>query len=131
MKGKSFRLDGGRRKLTDFDLEEEVLSWIQKRRSNILRFFRKLIVFKAKSIYDEKCGDNQELKVGFVASNGWLTKFKKRNNLSMRRQTTIAQKASSKLVMYVMHVQRLSMKTKFLPDCIIARDKTAVCSDMV
>ena len=29
MKGKGFRLDGGGRKLTDAELEEEVLSWIQ------------------------------------------------------------------------------------------------------
>ena len=35
MKGKRFRLDGGGRKLADVELEEEVLSWIQERRSNI------------------------------------------------------------------------------------------------
>ena len=35
----------------------------------MLRFSRKLIKFKAKSIYDKKCGDNEELKAGFVASN--------------------------------------------------------------
>ena len=91
---------------------------------------RKLIMFKAKSIYDEKFGDNEELKAGFVASNGWLTKFMKRNNLSMRRRITITQKDPShlttKLVKYVVHVQRLSMKTNFSPDCIIAMDETTV-----
>ena len=30
MKGKRFRLDGGGRKLTDVELEEEVLGWIQQ-----------------------------------------------------------------------------------------------------
>ena len=35
-------------------------------------------MFKAKSICNEKCGDSEELKVGFVASNVWLTKFMKR-----------------------------------------------------
>ena len=83
MKEKRFRLDGGGRKLTDVELEEEVLSWIQQQRLNMLCVSKKLIIFKAKSIYDEKCGDNEELKAGFVASNGWLTKFMKRNNLSM------------------------------------------------
>ena len=34
-----------------------------------------IIMFKAKSIYDEKFGDNEELKARFVASNVWLTKF--------------------------------------------------------
>ena len=105
MKGKRFRLDGGGRKLRDVEL---VLSWMQQRRLNMLRVFRKLIMFKAKSFYDEKYGQNEELKAGFVNSNGWLTKFKKRNNLSMRRQTTIAQMDPShlttKLVKYVMHV---------------------------
>ena len=58
----------------------------------------------------------------------------KRNNLSMQIRTTIAQKDPShltiKLVKYVMHVRRLSMKTTFSPDCIIAMDKTAFWSDM-
>ena len=65
-------------KLTDVELEEEVLSWIQQLHLNILRISRKLIMFKDKSICNEKCGDSEELKVGFVASNGWLTKFLKR-----------------------------------------------------
>ena len=81
MKGKRFRLDGGGRKLRDVEL---VLSWMQQRRLNMLRVFRKLIMFKAKSFYDEKGGHNDELKAGFVNSNGWLTKFMKRNNLSMQ-----------------------------------------------
>ena len=67
----------------------------------MLRVSRQLIMFKAKSIYDEKCGDNEELKAGFVASNGWLTKFMKRNNLSMRsRQTRIRISWSSMICMY-------------------------------
>ena len=134
MKGKRFRLDGDGRKLTDVELEDEVLSWRQQRRSTMLRVSRKLIMFNAKSIYDERCGNNEELKAGFVASNGWLRKFMKRNNLSMQIRTTIAQKDPShltiKLVKYVMHVRRLSMKTTFSPDCIIAMDKTAFWSDM-
>ena len=82
MKGGRFRLDGGGWKLTHVELEE-LLSWIQQRRSNMIRVSRKVIMFKVKFIYDEKCGDKEELKAGFVASNGWLTKFMKRNNSSM------------------------------------------------
>ena len=83
------------------------------------------MMFKTKSIYDKKCCNNEELKAGFVASNGWLTEFMKRSNLSMRRRTTVAQKdlshLTTKLVKYLMYVRRLSMKTNFLPDCIIAK----------
>ena len=82
-----------------------MLSWIQQRCSNILRVSRKLIMFKAKSIYDEICGNNEELKAWFVANNSWLTKLMKRKNLSMRRQTTTVLKDRShfttKLVKYV------------------------------
>ena len=77
----------------------------------MLRVFRKLFMFQTKSSGDEKCGNNEELKPGFVASNDWLTKFMKWNNLFMRRRTTIAQKDPShlttKLVKYVTHVRRL------------------------
>ena len=59
----------------------------------------------------------------------------KRNKLSMRRQTAIAQNDPShlttKLVKYVMHVRRLTMKTNFSPGCIIAIDKTAFWFDMI
>ena len=54
-------------------VEEEVQSWIEQERSNMLRVSRKRIIFRAKSFYNEKCGDNEQLKAGFVASNGWLT----------------------------------------------------------
>ena len=46
MKEKRFRLDGGGRKITDAELEEEVLSWIQQRRSNMLRVSRSLSCLK-------------------------------------------------------------------------------------
>ena len=64
----------------------------------------------------------------FVTSNGWLMKFMKWNNLSMRKQTTTTQKDPShlmtKLVKYVMHVWRLPKKTKFSLD--FAMDKTTI-----
>ena len=101
----------------------------------MLRISRKLTMFKTKAIFDEKCGDDEALKESFVASNGWLVKFMKRNHLSLRRRTTIAQKDPShlvsKLVGYVMHVRRLSIYCNYAPSSIIAMDETAVWSDMV
>ena len=134
MKGKRFRVEGGGRKLTDNELEDKVLNWIHRQRENMLRVSRKLIMFKSKAIFDEKCGDDEALKESFVPSNGWLVKFMKRSHLSLRRRTTIAQidpsHLISKLVGYVMHVRRLSINCNYAPGSIIAMDETAVWSDM-
>ena len=45
-KGRLFkkRLEVGRRKLTDKELEEKVINWIYERRENILRISRKLSI---------------------------------------------------------------------------------------
>ena len=56
----------------------------------MLPVFRKLIMFKAKSIYDEKCGNNKATKDAIITSNGWPVKFMSRNNLLLQRKTTIA-----------------------------------------
>ena len=111
------RLDGGGRKVTNEELEEEVLMWIMDRRSAMLRVSRKLIMKKAKIIHDEST-DDPAVKDSFVASRGWLEKFMKRNGLSLRRRTTTAQKNPSsmvdKLVMYVLQCRRLQKKIQIL-----------------
>ena len=61
LKESQCRIDSGGKKLTDFKLEEQVLSWIHELRANMLRVSRKIIMFKAKSIYDEKCANNQAI----------------------------------------------------------------------
>ena len=108
-KPKRSRVDGGGRKLTDACLEEDILQWLHGRHSRMLTISRKLIIFKAKSLYDEKCGEDNPLKDGFVVSRGWLEKFMKRNNLSCRHKTSIAQKDPveliNKLVSYVVHMR--------------------------
>ena len=59
----------------------------------------------------------------------------KRNGLSLRRTTTIAQKNPSllvdKLVMYAVQIRRLQQKFNYSAGSIIAMDETAVWSDMV
>ena len=96
----------------------------------MLGVFRKLIIFKAKCISDEKYGNMEALKDTFIASNAWLKNFIPRKNISLRRKRTIAQKdkfnLSNKLVGYVMQVQRLTMKGNYPPNCVIAMNKTAV-----
>ena len=40
----------------------------------------------------------------FVASTGWLQKFMKRNGLSLRRKTSVAQKDQEKLLRKLCHI---------------------------
>ena len=96
MKGKRFRVEGRGRKLTDNELEDEVLNWIHRLRENMLCVSRKCIMFKAKAIFHEKCGDDEALKESFVASDGWLVKFMKRNHLSLRRRAIAQRPISSR-----------------------------------
>ena len=83
MKGGRCRSHIGGQKLTNIELEKQVLSWIHERCANMLQVRRKLVMFKAKSTYDEKCGNNEVMKDAFIASNGWLVKFMSCNNLSL------------------------------------------------
>ena len=130
---KKEKLEGGGRKPMDEGMEEELLEWIHGRRSSGLRVSRTLIMRKAKYIYDERC-DASERDL-FVASRGWLEKFMRRNGLSLRRRTTVAQhdpaRVIDKLISCVLHVRRLTSKHKCLASNIIAMDETAVWADMV
>ena len=71
----------------------------------------------------------------FKGSRGWLCKFTKRNGLSLRRKTSVAQqdpeRMVGKLVSYVMHVRRLQEKDKYSDSDIIAMDETPVWCDMI
>ena len=98
MKESQYRLHGGGRKLTDIELEKPVLSWVHEQRANMLRVSRKVIMLKAKSIYDKKCENNDAMKDAFIDNNVWLVKFMSRNILSLRRKKKIAQKDPSILL---------------------------------
>ena len=84
------RCIGGGRKPFSKRLEEIVLEWIYDRRSKGLRVSRKLIMKKAKILYDDmKKGEQTEEDIDneFLASTGWLRNFMQRNGLSLRRKT--------------------------------------------
>ena len=49
---------------------------------------------KAKAIHNEASDGDLSMQGSFMASQGWLDKFMKRNGLSLRRRTTVAQKKS-------------------------------------
>ena len=88
------RVDGGGRKPQFQAVDEIVLDWISNRRERGLRVSRKLIMKKAQVAYYEiKLGETANIanEEEFKAS-GWLKNFMRRNHLSLRRKTSIAQK---------------------------------------
>ena len=130
------RLDGAGRKPLDQQMEEVLVEWIYDRREKGLRVSRKLIMKKALFIYNEKSKESDsEDSATFVASTGWLQKFMRRNGLSLRRKTSVAQKDPSKLidklVAYIINARRFAAKHNYSPGNIIAMDETPVWADMV
>ena len=91
---------------------------------------------KALYIYNEKLKENDcDGGTIFVASTGWSQKFMRRNGLSLRRKTSVAQKDPSKLidklVSYIINARRFAAKYNYFPGNIIAMDETPVWADMV
>ena len=128
------RLGGGGRKCIDENLEEHLIHWIYEKRSKMLQVSRKMIMWKAKSIFNEK-NDDPAIKDSFVASRGWCEKFMRRHEFSLRRKTTTAEKDSwymvDRIVVYVMHVRRIQKQFNFHNADIIAMVETSVWNDMV
>lgn len=128
------RLDGGGRRVTDEEIEENLLEWIFDRRDKGLRVSRKLITIKAKKFQEEKQKDDPNIKT-LVFSAGWLTQFMKRNGLSIRRRTTQTQKTPDQLIdklsAYILKLRRLRKRMNYELKNIIAMDETAIWNDMI
>ena len=129
------RLGGAGRKPLDRQMEEVLVEWIYDRREKRLRVSRKLIIKKALFIYNEKSTkNNYEDGAPFVGTTGWLQKFMRRNGLSLRRKTSVAQKDPSKLidklVSYIISSRRFAAKYNYLHGNIIAMDETAAWADI-
>lgn len=63
--------------------------WIHGMRAKHILISWKMMGIKTKELYDvmNPCSDEN-----FLASSGWLHRFMKRNDFSLRRRTTVAQK---------------------------------------
>ena len=129
------KLSGGGRKPLSMKLEETLIEWIDSRRASGLRVSCKLIMKKAEITYRSIKAGNNEDSEEFKASRGWLTRFMKRNGLSLRRKTSVAQqdpeRLVAKLVAYIVQVRRMQKKHNYNPSDIIAMDETPVWCDMI
>lgn len=132
---KRARVDGGGRRPMSRTLEERLLEWIDEMRMNHHCVSRSAVMMKAVDIFTD-CSDvkgeaNQDV---FTASRGWLERFFRRNNITIRRRTTIAQKLPAqvipKLEHFILYVRSLRHRNGYGPDGIIAMDETAVWYDM-
>ena len=129
------RLEGGGRKCNYGELEEELVLWIHGMRSKMLHVSRKMIMFKAKKMMDEK--KHRSCNSTFIRckQGGWGEKFMKRHGFSLRRKTTTAQKDPSllvdRLVAFGVHVRRLQKVYSYAESAIVAMDETPVWSDMI
>ncbi|RHY17318.1 hypothetical protein DYB32_010539 [Aphanomyces invadans] len=84
------RLDGGERKTKLHKLEEALVSWIDGKNKLGLRVLDQYIQAKARSLHNsEELDQSQdELAIDFAASSEWLSRFKSRNKLVSRRETS-------------------------------------------
>ena len=88
---------------------------------------------KAKYFDGSKCDESE--KSLFMASNRWVNNLMHRNGFSLRRKTKPAQQDPEllidRLILYILHVYRLSIKYKYPPSSITTMDQTSVWNDMV
>ena len=88
---------------------------------------------KAKHFYENECDESE--KSLFVANNGWVNNFMRRNGFSLCGKATTAQqdpeRLIDKLILYILHARGLSIKYKYPPSTIISMGETSVWNDMV
>ena len=99
----------------------------------MLHVSRKMIMFKAKKIFDDKT-TGPASRDAFFASRGWCEKFMRRHGFLLRRKTTTARRDPSYLidwlVSFVIHARRLQHQYNFAPHNVVAMDETAVWNNM-
>ncbi|KAH7711055.1 pogo transposable element with KRAB domain-like protein [Aphelenchoides avenae] len=124
--GKTARnLPGGGRPIKDKDFEKELNDWVKEGRQGRYKVTRDLIVARAKQL-QEKLPAERRLNL----SHGWLEKFMKRNNWTLRAPTSVAQKPPAdyqdKVVKFVIAVEAVRKVNKFQSKHVYGADETGV-----
>lgn len=114
---KSGRIVGGGRTPTyDQETENKIAGWVHTQRDLQLSVSRDSIRRYALSISKEQFPD-------FKASEGWLARFMKRNNFSLRSHTSLSQKLPTdlevRLSVFYKHLKELRMEHELDEECLI------------
>ena len=113
---------GAGRKVKLPDMEELLAAWIFELRSKNVRITRSAIQTKALELHT---GEEY-----FSASRGWLEKFFRRHNFTLRRRTTVAQRLPqdlvSKVTSYIIRVRKMRSLQQYQLSLIGNMDETVL-----
>ena len=111
------------------ELEDKIMSWIlEKREEKCVAVSTKLICLKALSLIKDTCPN-------FKASDGWVRKFMKRNDLVLRVRTHISQNLpkdlEEKIKYFRTEVEKIRENSDYPLEYICNMDETPVFLDLV
>ena len=132
---KSQRLSGGGRTQLAAAVNDRVRQWVLNMRERRKCVSRRLIRLEAMKIASELVEAGKLEANKFTASLGWLEKFLRRNNFSLRATTTTCQKPPAdyvpKIIDFVLFLRTQRQQHKYTDANILACDETAVWLDPI
>ena len=123
-----FRVAGSGRKLSyPIEKEERLVAWVLEQRDLHL-------AVTIQHIIDQAILTIQPSTPSFQGTRGWVQKFMRRNNLSLRAKTSIAQKLPAaleeKMAAFLRSVREARKQSKYPDNMIINMDETPMYFDM-
>lgn len=123
-----FRVAGSGRKLSyPIEKEEQLVAWVLEQRDVHL-------AVTIQHIIDQAILTIQPSTPSFQGTRGWVQKLTRRNNLSLRAKTYIAQKLPAaleeKMATFLRSVQEARKQSKYPDNMIVNMDKTPMYFDM-
>ena len=122
-----FRVAGSGRKLSyPMEKEEELVAWVLEQRDLHL-------AVSVQHVIDQARLTIQPSTPSFQGTRGWIQKFMRRNNLSLRAKTSIAQKlpaALEKMATFIRSVRDIRKELKYPDSMIVNMDETPMYFDM-
>ncbi|XP_028401395.1 jerky protein homolog-like [Dendronephthya gigantea] len=103
------RLKGAGRKVAHQAMEKELIRWYEQQRSVGVLVSRRIVMEKAKILYNEMC-DDENKKGQFNASAGWLQKFQQRYGLSFREKKVNSPQPKSSTIANVSMVPEIDVQ---------------------